>query len=199
MLAIHWSPVKNTKRILKNGITKSQNGLYCFPLTGHKEIDNWWVKAFNQWNYRQHRNRYNGFIFKIVQEDLPAYFGYWYGATSSDTFDKEINSIEELNKEYRNNILWIFAASILGLQYNDKIDDDDYIQIVENKINNGDIDINNLLNDLDFMKLVFEDYQIVLSQSIHPKRIIKIISSQNEYGKILYKQKKYKNLTKLNE
>lgn len=32
MLVVHWSPVNNTKNILKNGITKSQNGVYCFPV-----------------------------------------------------------------------------------------------------------------------------------------------------------------------
>jgi predicted Zn-dependent protease len=34
MLVVHWSPVKNTRRILRTGIRKSPEGLFCFPLTG---------------------------------------------------------------------------------------------------------------------------------------------------------------------
>ena len=77
MLAIHWSPVKNTKKILNQGITKSKNGIYCFPLTGHFALDKWWVKAFNQYNFCVNKKKYNGFIFKIEKQFLPAYFGHW--------------------------------------------------------------------------------------------------------------------------
>ena len=72
MLAIHWSPVKNTGKILKNGIRKSKNGLYCFPLTGHREIDKHWIKGFGL-KYRQ-RVEYNGFIFRIEQQDFACVF-----------------------------------------------------------------------------------------------------------------------------
>ena len=82
MLAIHWSPVNNTKRILKNGISKSKNGLYCFPLTGHKNIDHWWVKTFKTCR-KGSRVQYNGFIFRIEQNDMPAYFGHWFGHTTN--------------------------------------------------------------------------------------------------------------------
>lgn len=97
MLAVHWSPVKNTKRILKNGISKSENGLYCFPLTGQKSVDQWWV--INRWKYRK-PSRYDGFIFKIEREDMPAYFGHGYGHTNQDTFKMEINDLEELELLY---------------------------------------------------------------------------------------------------
>ena len=93
MLVIHWSAVKNTKKILKNGITKSKNGLYCFPLTGNKKLDHWWVTAFNQYGYRKHRVQYNGFIFKIEKEDMPACFGHAYGHTSRDIFEMEITDL----------------------------------------------------------------------------------------------------------
>ncbi|HNC29292.1 MAG TPA: hypothetical protein PKX08_04755, partial [Cyclobacteriaceae bacterium] len=83
MLAVHWTPVANTKRILRNGIAKSKTGLYCFPLTGKPLVDRWWVRFFN--HVRQ-RKKYNGIVFRIRQEDLPAYFGHWIGTTSKDKF-----------------------------------------------------------------------------------------------------------------
>ena len=36
------------------------------------------------------RKKYNGIVFKISKEDLPAYFGHWIGATTRDNFDKPI-------------------------------------------------------------------------------------------------------------
>jgi hypothetical protein len=45
------------------------------------------------------------------------------------------------------------------------------------------------MNSLDFMAYTFEDYQIVLSNSIAPNRIIKVLPQGNEFGRVL-KQKK---------
>lgn len=125
MLAIHWSPVSNTKRIMKNGIIKSNNGVYCFPLTGHRSLDMWWVKAFNQ---------------------------YQFPPPDSDVFMKLAQ--EKINRNPR---LFTEAA-----------------------------------NDLGFMTYIFEDNQIVLENSIPPNKIIKIVSARNEFGRVLYKQKKEK-------
>jgi hypothetical protein len=85
MLAIHWSPVKNTKNILKNGISKSKTGLYCFPLTGDYSMDKWWVSIL-----RRGRKQYNGFVFKIENGDLLAVFEDWIGHTIQDTFKMEM-------------------------------------------------------------------------------------------------------------
>ena len=92
MLTVHWTPVSKKKNILKNGITKSKKGLYCSPLTGHKALDKWWVYFFNQCGARQ-RKKYNGIVFRIRQQDLPAYFGHWIGATNRDNFNKEITRL----------------------------------------------------------------------------------------------------------
>lgn len=46
MLAIHWTPVNNAKNILKKGIQKNKNGVYCFPLTGIAHLYRWWVNFF---------------------------------------------------------------------------------------------------------------------------------------------------------
>lgn len=65
MLVIHWSPVNNSKHILKNGIRKNQRGVYCFPLTGHRSLDKWWMKALKR--YRKDGKKYNGFIFRVEE------------------------------------------------------------------------------------------------------------------------------------
>lgn len=74
MLAVHWSPVANTKQILKKGIRKSKAGLFCFPLTGHPTVDRWWLRVVRAERRPKH---YNGFIFRITQEDLPATMAGW--------------------------------------------------------------------------------------------------------------------------
>ena len=111
MLAVHWTPVSNTKTIFKNGITKSKKGLYCFPLTGLKSLDRWWIYFFNQCGARQ-RKKYNGIVFRLKEEDMPAYFGDWIGATNRDDFKKEITVLKTLGTEYRQTILWRIGEEI---------------------------------------------------------------------------------------
>jgi hypothetical protein len=118
MLAVHWTPVSNTKNILKNGIRKSKKGLFCFPLTGHKTLDRWWIFFFNQCGIR-HRKKYNGIVFRIKQQDLPAYFGHWGGATNSDSFEKEFTTIKQLGIEFKETILWRLGELVA---HQDKLD-----------------------------------------------------------------------------
>jgi len=94
ILAFHWSPVNNTKRIKKNGIRKNKNGLYCFPLTESHYVDKFWVDLLNNSNKKE----YNGFIFKLTESDMPAYSGNWLGATNKDKFEKEICDLKTLKK-----------------------------------------------------------------------------------------------------
>ncbi len=195
MLAVHWTPVNKTKKVLKKGIKKNKNGVFCFPLTGHKPIDNWWVSFFNQSNVR-HKKRYNGIVFRVTEEDLPAYFGSWVGATNKDNFKKEITDLKTLNKEYRNNILYRMGAEIA---YERNLDcgifdmnalNDLYTNLAEEELNKNPNALIDRINSLEFMKYALEDYQIVLSKSIPPERIIKIKPKGNEFGKVLKKQKK---------
>lgn len=97
MLVVHWSPVSNTKNILKNGIAKSQNGVYCFPVTGHLSLDRWWMKALK--SFKRDGKRYNGFIFRVQEQDLPAYFNHFIGATSGDRFEKPIATLARLGNK----------------------------------------------------------------------------------------------------
>jgi hypothetical protein len=78
MLVVHWSPVKNTRRILKNGIRKSGRGVYCFPLTGDRSLDRYWRLLFRGGRPLE----YNGFVFRLTPDDIPVCFGHFAcGAT----------------------------------------------------------------------------------------------------------------------
>ena len=112
MLAVHWTPVSNTKGILKNGITKSKKGLFCFPLTGHKFLDRWWLYFFNQCGVRA-RKQYNGIVFRLKQQDMPAYFGHWVGAINNSDFKKEITDLKTLGQEFREAITWRLGEEML--------------------------------------------------------------------------------------
>ncbi len=196
MLAVHWTPVNKTKSILKNGITKSKKGLYCFPLTGHKALDQWWIYFFNQCRVRQ-RKQYNGIVFRVKQTDLPAYFGHWVGATTRDTFEKEITTVKQLGIEYRGVILWRLGE-LLGYQVDlDKgLSDiknhtDLYLELAEKEILKSTKALSEKMNDLNFMMYALEDYQIVLSKSIPAERIIKVIPQGDEFGRVTRLRKKY--------
>ena len=286
MLVIHWSAVKNTKKILKNGITKSKNGLYCFPLTGNKKLDHWWVTAFNQHGYRKHRTQYNGFIFKIEKEDMPACFGHAYGHTTKDTFKMEITELKELELHYQKRIFHKIGEKLVKNKYceseefkkiidivdkmneertihhsdllkypflfylltiedpiegissysskircsvyelkssdystfreNSKISVDpqlllnnsfsnwlesksiyEYDDLIDLFIETAKIEIKENINKYsenysELLNNAFHDWQIILSRSISPDRIKKIVSSKDEFGKIIHSNKKYK-------
>jgi hypothetical protein len=51
--------------------------------------------------------------------------------------------------------------------------------------------LNEKLNDLDFMTFAFEDYQIVLTNSIPADRIIKLIPQGDEFGRVKRLKKKH--------
>lgn len=85
--------------------------MYCFPLTGHKALDRWWIYLFNQCGVRE-RRKYNGIVFRLKQEDMPAYFGSWGGATNRDNFEKEIRDLKMLGVEFRQTILFRLGEEI---------------------------------------------------------------------------------------
>ncbi len=197
MLAVHWTSVNNTKTILRNGITKTKRGVYCFPLTGHKSLDRWWIHFFNQCGVRA-RKQYNGIMFRIEQEDLPAYFGHWIGATIRDKFEKEITDIKQLGQQFRQTILWRLGEDIaikkgidqgiMDWQEKEKL----FLGLAHQALQQNPKAFMEEYNSLDNMWYAFEDYQIVLSHSIPAKRIIKILPQGNEFGRVLKKQKQDK-------
>jgi hypothetical protein len=194
MLAVHWTPVNETKKILKNGIRKTQKGLFCFPLTGHKLLDKWWVNFFNQCKVRD-RKKYNGIIFRIVKEDLPAYFGHWIGATKYDDFEKPITDLKTLGLEYRETILWRMGEEIARFdnleQGFSKNNDKFYLDLAEKEMAENGHALIDRFNSVGFMSYTFEDYQIVLSNSIPAHRIINVLPQGNEFGRVLRQKKKY--------
>ena len=196
MLAVHWTPVNETKKILKNGIRKSKKGLFCFPLTGHKHLDKWWVNFFNQSRAR-HRKKYNGIIFRIEKGDLPAYLGHWIGATNRDDFKKEITDLKSFGKQYREILLWRMGEEIARANnldngiYDFKIYDKLYSELADKEIMNDASALTKRFNSIDFMSYSLDDYQIVLSRSISADRIIKVIPQGNEFGRVLRQKKKY--------
>jgi hypothetical protein len=187
MLVVHWTPVNNTKSILKNGIRKSKTGVYCFPLTGHKLLDKWWVNFFNQEGVR-HRKKYNGIVFRITQEDLPAYFGHWVGAQ-----EKKITELKEFEAEYRNSILWRIGERIARAESFEAWKDggDNFVPLSEAVVTANPKIIQEHMNSFGFMGYTFEDYQIILSNSISPNRIIKVLPQGNEFGRVLKQKKKF--------
>ncbi len=196
MLAVHWTPVNETKKVLKNGIRKSKKGLFCFPLTGHKHLDKWWVNFFNQYGVR-HKKKYNGIVFQIQKEDLPAYFGHWIGATNRDDFKKEINDLKSFGKQYREILLWRIGEEIARANnlnngiYDYKIIDKLYLELADREMMNNASALTEQLNSIDFMSYTLDDYQIVLSNSISADRIIKVMPQGNEFGRVLRQKKKY--------
>lgn len=195
MLAVHWTPVSKTKIILKNGITKSKKGLYCFPLTGLKSLDRWWIYFFNQCGARQ-RKKYNGIIFKLKQEDMPAYFGHWIGATNRDDFKKEITSLKTLGAEFRQTILWRLGEEFAKKSNLDAIYDHEkqselFLKLAELEIQKSPKTLTEKTADLDFMTFALEDYQIVLTNSISSDRILKVLPQGNEFGRVTRMRKKY--------
>lgn len=196
MLAVHWTPVNNTKKILKNGIRKSAKGLFCFPLTGHKLIDKWWVNFFNQCGAR-HRKKYHGIVFRIKEEDFPAYFGHWISATNKHDFKKEIIDLKSFGQQYRETLLWRMGEEIAKIDhlnhgaYTYETIDKLYSSLAEKAIYNNANALTQKLNSIDFMAHSLNDYQIVLSQSISANRIIKVIPQGNESGRTLRLKKKY--------
>jgi hypothetical protein len=195
MLAVHWAPVNNTKHILKNGIARSKRGVYCFPLTGHRSLDRWWIHFFNQCKVRP-RKSYNGIVFRIEQEDLPAYFGHWGGATNRDVFPKEILDLKQLGHQFRETILWRLGEEIARKDNLDAGIRDPakwnalYLGLAELALRDDPRLFARKYNDQDFMGYAFEDYQIVLANPIPAKRIIKVLPQGNAFGRVLRIHKK---------
>lgn len=193
MLVVHWTPVSNTKVILKNGIRKSKTGLYCFPLTGIKQVDKWWVTFFNRCGAAPHRQRYNGIVFKLMEADFPVYFGSWAGATSRDVFSKNTPDLAALEKEYRDVIL--FRAGEAVAWERNEVDystpHEFFLKLGKETAVQNPRKLAAFQNSCSFMEFTLEDFQIVLSRSVSADRIIKVIPQGDEYGKIVKRKKKW--------
>ncbi|NBD25409.1 hypothetical protein GT019_16120 [Paenibacillus sp. T1] len=141
--------------------------------------------------FRRDGKRYNGFVFRIEEQDLPAYFGHFMGATTRDTFEKPINSLADLGKELQDTIIWrIGERSIWNT--GEWRHDLDCLAIGREELQKRPGLYKETLTDAALMEYILEDNQIVLSQSIAANRIIRVIPPGEEFGRVLYKNKKEK-------
>lgn len=97
MLLIHWTKQNNTNDIIKNGIkpTRRKNkdydenqlkGVWCFPYTRHKTLNNNWKSNLKSW--RNIKSNFNGFVFKLEETDFPIYAGDWFYIAQGPKFHK---------------------------------------------------------------------------------------------------------------
>jgi hypothetical protein len=218
MLAVHWSPVKNTKIICKNGIRKDARGVFCFPLTGHFFLDRWWPRAFRTWTPGHAPSAFNGFVFRLTDEDCPAYFGHW-GAEGAV---KPLQSVAAIQQSFRETLIWRIgeaawngwvpctrqacrceelgpARAVLADIVSSKRSDahttwngaiEDLGQAVVRHDPRRYTDC--LMQNVSFLQFVFEDFEIVLSHSITPHRILKIMPGGHEFGRSQYQRKKHR-------
>ncbi|OXM82516.1 hypothetical protein CF651_30580 [Paenibacillus rigui] len=140
--------------------------------------------------FRRDGKRYNGFIFRIEQQDLPAYYGHFMGATNKDKFEKTINTLSDLGREIQKTIIWRIGESTLWNTAELQKNDIDYLMHGREEISKRPDIYKETLADTAFMEYILEDYQIVLSKSIDANRIIRVIPPTEQFGKILYKNKK---------
>lgn len=86
MLVIHWAKQNQTSSILANGIRpsyrrrdgerKNTKGVYVYPFSRNKTLTGNWRRNLKTWDGSL--GNYNGFIFRLVEEDFPLLAGYWF-------------------------------------------------------------------------------------------------------------------------
>ena len=199
MLAVHWSPVKNTAQILRNGISVGKqggkrSGVFCVPLSGFSRVDKWWANVFhNGWRPREN---YNGFVFRVEEGDLPAVFADWIWGSD----EKDLKTVADIGREYRIQLACRLAFYLPKQFFREKLGVDDpnnpafaafeeydfsarYERAEAILVEASRSDLRTTLNDPEFRKFVFEDFQLVLSRAIAPSRIIRVLSGTTDSGR----------------
>jgi hypothetical protein len=101
-----------------------------------------------------------------------------------------------LEAEFRHALLWrLGEESAMRLNLGNEIYDHErqtelFLKLAEKEIQQSPITMTERLNDLNFMTNAFGDYQIVLSKSIPPERIIKLLPQGAEFGRVIRRRKK---------
>jgi hypothetical protein len=73
----------------------------------------------------------------------------------------------------------------------------DFVKIAEEEMNNKTIKLSKILTDIEFINMSMEHLQVVISNSIEPKRIIKIIGQGDITGRV--KKRKIKDKINLKQ
>lgn len=126
MLVIHWAKHNKTSSILPNGIRlsyrrrdgerKNPKGVYVYPFSRNKFLVGNWRRNLKTWDTRL--GNYNGFIFRLTEEDFPLIAGYWFFNRTAPE-ESTISSLAELAEKYGD----FFSGKIVnpspeGLIYN---------------------------------------------------------------------------------
>lgn len=140
MLLIHWTKQQNTGDILKNGIrptkrkSRSQDeidikGVWCYPYTRHKSLNNNWKSNLKVW--RQDITNFNGLVFKLQPTDFPIYAGeFSLIGWTADT--GRYKTYEEFENTYGR----AFNPKKMSFEQNDEhlVDYDDFEMVLSQRI-----------------------------------------------------------------
>lgn len=114
MLVIHWAKHNKTGSILKTGIhlssrkytwrggrlsTPTPRGVYAFPYTRSRHARGVWRRILKE-GYLD-RGNYNGFVFRLEDDDFPLLAGPWY-SVHKDPENHRVRSMEEFTEEFGN-------------------------------------------------------------------------------------------------
>ncbi|BDD05284.1 hypothetical protein [Aureibacter tunicatorum] len=202
MKVIHWTPKDNKSSILERGILLKDTWISCSMLTPFKGLNRWWL------DYMFEDQECIGIIFELQESDFPLVHGHWMIDTTTE-YDEEFEPIskqrnslkdileqnpqfvfqnkKELIRDYTQNIIWrigntIDNSSILG---KDNIYWPDNKKIIASgrkliKANSKKAK-EKFIDNGDFMKFVFEDYEVLLFKNIEASRIERIVKPNSSF------------------
>lgn len=125
MLVVHWSKQNKTNDILANGIRPTfrkkyldngdiiikSRGVYVYPYTRNKSQWGVWRRQLKTWN--NILGNYNGFVFRLQEEDCPLLAGYFWVPALGPEEDRTVNSLSELQKKWGD----IFSGTVINSGY----------------------------------------------------------------------------------
>lgn len=194
MKVIHWTPKENKEAILKEGILLQDTWISCAMLTPFHNLNCWWLDFYFK------EQKCVGVVFELKESDFPLVYSHWVVSEEKEYDDDlntisctrnnlkkvfaidpnaVLNSIEELKTEYKETIIWRIGDTVQDVSetnHNKIISSGNQI-IQENKSKA----IQDFFDNPDFMEFVFEDYEMLIYNSIAPERIEKVIDSTTHY------------------
>lgn len=147
MLVIHWTKHNKTKDIIANGLRQSTRtriscwvdksgelregkkrikGLWCYPYTRNKTLNNQWKRNLKAWE-RQNAN-FNGIIFRLTKDDFPLYAGSFIIATGQGD-QALMRSMDDLKK-----LMTKFPINATMNKVDNEVDTDEFEIVLTNKV-----------------------------------------------------------------
>ena len=127
MLVIHWAKQNTTANILTYGLRpgyrrqpggarKNPKGVYVYPFSTNRTLCGTWRRNLKRWD--NHIANYNGFVFRLHEDDFPILAGYWF-FNRSNPVEAWVQSLQELSAQFGD----FFSGDIVdkredGLSYN---------------------------------------------------------------------------------